>query len=369
MEAEEDPPMEIIPGYLDVETLATSVIVALLMMPCDRLFIGMFAKIRPPGLAVEGTGVTGKAYSLPRVTPTEDELVRKLQAKFRGNQQRQKLRSMNAVMESYLFDDVRAPRNKTETVLLAANKFDKRKVDRNRLVHMRKMGTLNAEDRDKQEHRKSTLDASQVFQGPTAPMPPRADKFSETRGAAGATLMLSGAEFKRTRAFPTTAKPSIRVGGGADAGKRNAMIAAGTMLSTARRLGKSGGLSSHSRSLSPTRSPRRFSSNDDDGATVLQDLQPEPEPELDLDEPAGRSNLVGRRASLVTTTFSVSAREDFEQSLRLQHAPSADQQRLQGGTPPIPLAARANSALSSTAAQRASHTMPTLLPKMSDAMP
>jgi hypothetical protein len=370
VESEEDPPMEIIPGFLDVESLMTSVIVALLMMPCDRLFIGMFAKIRPSGLAVEGTGVTGKPYSLPTVTPTEDELVRKLQAKFRGNQQRQKLRSMNAVMESYLFDDVRAPRDKTEIALRAAKKFDSRRVDRNRLVHMRKTGTLNAEDRNKDKKKKTTLDAGEIFQGSTAPLPPRVDKFSESRGAAGATLMATGAEFKRTRRFPATAKTTVRVGGGADLGKRNTMIAAGTMLSTARRIGRSGQFTD-TRSLSPTRSPRRFSSNDDPGA------EPEPEPEPELNEPSGRANLIGRRASLVTTTFQVNAREDFEQNLRANQATpptNPQQQRLQGtqqqhrGTPPLPPRTGAGSSLSTTSSQRAAHTMPTLLPRMKDAM-
>ena len=337
VDSEEDPPMEIIPGYLDVETLMTAVIVALLMMPCDRLFIGMFAKIRPPGLAVEGITVTGKAYSLPKVTPTEDELVRKLQAKFRGNQQRQKLRSMNAVMESYLIEDIRKPRNPADTILLASKKFDRRSFVRN-------TSTLNAEDRGKPEQKKSTLDASQLFQGSAAKLPPT--KLNESRGAA-ATLMNSGAEFKRTRAFPTTANPSVRVGGGTDAGKRNAMIAAGTMLSTARQLGRSGRLGSDTRSLSPTRSPRRFSNHDDYGAAFLEP-EPEPQAELRLDEPAGRSNLVSLSFSRASTTF---------------------QQRLQGGTGPVPPGARAGSTMSSSSTSRAKHTMPSLLPKMSDTLP
>ena len=64
-EAAEEPDF-IMPGF-KLSTLITSVIIAMIMMPADRLFIGMFEKIRPDGPGKAASGPDGRPFALPTV--------------------------------------------------------------------------------------------------------------------------------------------------------------------------------------------------------------------------------------------------------------------------------------------------------------
>ena len=108
---------------------------------------------------------------------------------------------------------------------------------------------------------------------------------------------------------------------------------------------------------------------DDDNDNMSQTMEPEPEPEA-LDEPAGRSNLVGRRASLVTTTFALDARDQFQQGLRDNEGTGTANERLQGTQRATPSPRGGTiSNISTSSSQRAAHTMPMLMPRMSEVMP
>jgi hypothetical protein len=229
---DEPPPPCMIPGMddgdeetddcmLDVPTLITSVIIGFIMLPCDRCFIGMFAKVRPANLSRSAIGASGKPWSLPAVTPTEDELVRKVQARFRGNLQRKKLRMMNAVMESYTVDEdmTKYKDRLRDTSVHRATGGRTTKSGKSfamaKLQHMRRIGRLQELGQES-----STPPPTQtqppvspvrrvappsIFQGPAARLP---TKLEETR----APERIDG-QYTRRRQFPAAPQASATVGG------------------------------------------------------------------------------------------------------------------------------------------------------------
>lgn len=144
------------------------------------------------------------------MTPTEDELVRKLQAKFRGNLERKKLRMANSVAESYAVPVEAA-------LAVSAFRFSRAMQTKETnaislLKTRRKMGVLDADGRDRAAVAESRrVKPPSVFGSSHSTLPPPLLESSDG-GTAG---------FARHRAFPPkTTGVAVDMSGGMTSGGR-----------------------------------------------------------------------------------------------------------------------------------------------------